>query len=128
MRKISLTAAAIVFLCTAFGQSTCPPPTVSDTAFCPPDFYTLNAVSNSGAIQWYNQPTGGVPLHIGSTYPHTIYSTSTYWLESLCLDSSIVLPQHNASFPSLTRGYWFTSPGDLLITEILVPEDGSTDP
>ncbi len=107
-------------------RSVCLPPLVSDTSYCAPNTYTLQALSDN-VVQWYGQATGGTVLHTGPSFSTSIHSSTTFYAEALCLDSSVVLPPHQSSFPSLTRGYWFTAPTDILITGLLIPTDGSMD-
>lgn len=60
------------------------PPVVDDVKRCNPGTVTFEAnISGTGVANWYDVPTGGTPIHTGSTFttPH-LNNSNTYYVES----------------------------------------------
>jgi len=59
------------------------PPTASGTTVCPNTRATLTASTPTGSIRWYDAPTGGTLLRIGTTYQTPVLSSNTtYYAEA----------------------------------------------
>lgn len=55
---------------------------VSGDTICTGNTATLLAVSDPGVIQWYDQPSGGIPLSSGNTfYTPVLTDTTTYYVQ-----------------------------------------------
>ncbi len=59
-------------------------PTGNDASRCGDGTVTLTATvgSNGDQVRWFDEPTGGNQLHVGTTYSPTITSDSDYYVES----------------------------------------------
>ncbi|MBC7487738.1 MAG: hypothetical protein H7282_13375, partial [Cytophagaceae bacterium] len=81
--------AAICFLFLIMGNtpvfSQCPPPDplVFGDASCTPKSFTLNAIDSPDTYNWYNVPTGGLPIYQGDFFTTPIINTTTtYYVTS----------------------------------------------
>jgi mannan endo-1,4-beta-mannosidase len=56
---------------------------VSPASLCSPGTATLGASANFGTVNWYNSPTGGDPVHTGTSFTTPALSaTTTYYVEA----------------------------------------------
>lgn len=81
--------AAICFLFLILGNtpvfSQCPPPDplVFGDASCTPKSFTLSAIDSPDTYNWYDVPTGGLPIYQGDFFTTPIISTTTtYYVTS----------------------------------------------
>ncbi len=58
-------------------------PTLNDTTVCSGEPFTVFASGTANSFAWFDSPTGGAPLHIGSAYsPGNLTSTTTFYVEA----------------------------------------------
>ncbi|RLD67686.1 MAG: hypothetical protein DRI84_01780, partial [Bacteroidetes bacterium] len=86
---------------------------------------TLNAASFS-QIEWFAQDTSSVLLDTGTTYiTDPLYDTTIFWAQAGSASgppaSLYTGTQSSIYTSSQTRGYHFTAPVDMVITELMVP-------
>lgn len=67
-------------------SSTITIPTITSTisaSNCDSSSMTLQATNNIGTINWYENPTGGTPIHTGTSYTTPVLTTTTtYYVDS----------------------------------------------
>ncbi len=102
-----------------------PLPVVSDTTIPYATSVTLYAQSQD-PVFWFAQDTATVEMATGASYTTPLlYTTTTYWVQagsSSLVDSSLFVGTQSSDYQAaLTRGYHFTAPVDMTITELMVP-------
>jgi hypothetical protein len=105
----------------------CGAATTSDTTVCDSASVTFNATGGDMII-WYDSLTGGTALDTSASYTTPMINTTTsYYAEAVCNDSSMMaLPPHGSNYSGSTRGYWFVAPTDFIITGLRAPIDFTT--
>jgi hypothetical protein len=101
------------------------PPVVVDDTIPYGTSVTLYAQSPD-SVYWFNSATAQTEFHIGASYTTPIlYSNTTYWVQagtSSFSDSSLYTGTQVSNYAAAqTRGYHFTAPCDMTITELMVP-------
>ncbi|HRZ50312.1 MAG TPA: hypothetical protein P5338_13050, partial [Bacteroidales bacterium] len=103
-----------------------PPPTVTTPVNIPYGAQaTLNATSTLPII-WYATDTSTVKLDTGNTFvtPY-LFDTTTFWVQAgsaLGAPSSLYTGTQSSNYAAAqTRGFHFTAPVDMIITELMVP-------
>jgi len=100
------------------------PTTTGDTR-CGYGPVTLTASGGGSTFKWYDVPSGGIPLYIGSSFTTNVASTTTFYAAASSNGGgagTVPLPPEVTTFASNARGYFFTAPSDFTITGLFIPE------
>ncbi len=87
----------------------------------------LNASSpTNDTITWYLSDTASIAVGGGTPFTTPVlYTNTTYWVQagtSFFIDSSLFVGTQSSNYQAAqTRGYHFTAPVDMTITELMVP-------
>src|SRR6478736_1336533 len=77
--KVAVVGFLFLILGTTRVFSQCPPPdpVVFGDASCTPMSFTLSAIDSPDTYNWYDVPTGGLPIYQGDFFTTPILSTTT---------------------------------------------------
>lgn len=94
--------------------------------YCNGSIADLTAGGSSGFYNWYSDSGLDTLLSGSNPYTFTATNNATFYTEAFCPNADTVMMNvgtQSGTFSTYSRGYWFTSPCDFVITGLRVPTD-----